>query len=193
MTDFPNTAGKAHVVRGRAGRVRHHSVGYRLEEAYWGYRIVPMNAPQVRLIVQQVLAMVGGAVCVAAGIALAVMGGGADMILRLPVVLVALCIGAVLMWYASRGTLVQFEIDTLQAEVRAVVANRTGATTVMARYGFDSIGSVFIVRPEIGLPTLTLRYRNTARQLAVASGAEADLSRLRDRMGRDLILNRAAA
>lgn len=193
MTDFPDTAGKAHVVPGRAERVRSKAVGYRLEEAYWGYRIVPVNAQQIRLIVQQVLALIAGAVCVAAGIALAVMGGGADMILRLPVILVALCIAGIMMWYASRGTQVQIEIDILQAEVRAVVANRTGATTVMARYGFDSIGSVFIARPEVGLPTLTLRYRNTARQLAVASGTEADLARLRDRMGRDLILNRAAA
>lgn len=193
MTEIPDRPKDRHVRPARVTPAPRGRAGYRVEETCWGYRIVPGTGPRPGLVVQQVLAMVAGAACVAAAVVLLSAGFGAGLMLRLPPIAVALAAGGLLMWYASRGSVVQIEIDTRQAEVRAVVTNRTGRATVMGRHGFDSIGSVFILRPAAGQPTLTLRYRRTARQLHVATGPEDDLVRLRDRLGRDLILNRSDA
>ncbi len=192
MSDISDNHDIAVVTPRRPRPVRRETANYVLEEAYWGYRIVPTGTPPLRLVASQTVSLLAGAGCLAAGIALAVLADASELVMRLPVVFLACAIGVVLMWFASRGTHVQFEIDTMNGEVREAVRNRTGATTVVARYGFDCIGSIFMIRPDSGLPTLTLRYRNTARQLAVATGPEADLTRLRDRLGRDLILSREA-
>ena len=178
-----------------AGRVRGlwsgaARCGHRIEEAFWGYRIVPTGAPPLHLIVMQSVAMISGATFFAAAAALLVMTGPNDLVFRLPVTLVITALGLALMWFASRGAMVRIEIDTINGEVRETVCNRTGAVSILGRYGFDCIGGVFLVRPDEAGATLVLRYRNTARTLTVARGSDAELSRLRDRLGRDLIIAR---
>ncbi len=162
--------------------------GYRLEDSHWGYCVVPLGPPPVLLVLTQIAALLSGAVFLAAAVATAVLADPSDLAFRVPVIFVAFALGVGLMWFASRGSQIHIEVDTKTAEVREVIRNRTGACTVMARYGFDSIGSVFLVRPKGHLPTLMLRFKASARQLPVAIGTEADLTKLRDRLGRDLIL-----
>ncbi|MFZ3582349.1 hypothetical protein ACOI1H_09295 [Loktanella sp. DJP18] len=187
MTDIPDLR-TANTFRPRRPSVPDR--GYVLEETYWGYRVVPQGSAPLRMVVLQSAAMIGGATFLAVAVTLLAMTEGADLLFRIPVMIVVSAIGSALMWFASRGTLIQIEVDTMNGEVREVVRNRTGAITVLARYGFDSIGSVFITRPEGGKPSLVLRYFNTARTMTVASGQEPEMARLRDRMGRDLIINR---
>ena len=189
MTDTPDTIPARTMAPQRAvGPAR----GYRLEESYWGYRVVPLGSAPFGLVVLQSIALIAGASLVAAAGTVGLLAGAADLIFRLPVIVLIGALGLALMWFASRGTQIQIEVDTINGEVREVIRNRTGALTVMARYGFDSIGSVFIARSEGLPPTLVLRYRNTARTMTVANGSEVDLARLRDRMGRDLIVSRGA-
>ena len=64
-------------------------------------------------------------------------------------------------------------VDMMDGEVREVVRDRTGAQTVMWRYGIGCVGSVFVQHPGTSAPTLVLGYRNTARTLAVVLGARA--------------------
>ena len=187
MTDLPDSPTAPSV---RPARPSADGQGYRLEEAYWGYRIVPQGRLPLVPVLLQSVAMITGATFFAAAAVLALLAGPSEMMFRVPVIVVLGALGIALMWFASRGTAIQIEVDTINGEVREVVRNRTGAVTVLARYGFDCIGSVFIVRPEGRGPTLVLRYRNTARTLTVASGHEAALARLRDRVGRDLIVKR---
>lgn len=179
-----------------ATQVGQHSrdgVGYHLEEQFWGYRVVPNGRASLGLIAVQVTAMICSAAFLAAALMLGVMSPMSGLLLRLPLIFVALGLGFALMWFASRGNHIQIEVDTTNGEVREIVRNRTGATTVVTRHGFDSIGNVFIARSGNTAPVLTLRCRHSARHMTVAVGTEDDLASLRDRMGRDMILSRAVA
>lgn len=196
MSDFPDT----HEVSitgtpAATGLNVGHTVGqggFRIEEAYWGYSVIKLGPAPVALVALQSVSLVAGAAFVAAGFALLWQAEG-DVIVRAPLAIICAAMGAVLLWYASRGIQSQIEVDTLRGEVREVARSRFGGGSVIASYGFDCIGSVFISRVPGRPPVLSLRYRDTARQLDVACAEEGDLERLRDRLGRDLILNRGCA
>lgn len=190
MSDFPDTHDVSGVKTSAAPRQTIGQGGFRLEETYWGYAVVKLGPPPMTLVAMQSVSMIAGAGCLAAAFALLWRADHADLIVRAPLAIICAALGVVLLWYASRGTQSQVEIDTTRGEVREVARNRFGAGTVLARYGFDSVGSVFITRAAARSPVLSLRYRDTAGRLDVASGNEAELERLRDRLGRDLILNR---
>ncbi len=102
------------------------------------------------------------------------------------------------MWFASRGTKLEVQIDTAQGEVREIVRNRAGRPSLLGSYGFDAIGGVFIDRINgqdrlpMGHAVLVLRYLNTAQTMPVAAGREDDLAPLRDRLGRDLMVKTRA-
>ena len=187
MTDMPDTTCLSMIrtqMPGAAGP------GFRIEETFWGYRIVPRGIVPCRMVMLQLTALAGGAIFMAAAVSV-VMANPADILFRLPILLGIGAIGAALLWCATRGALVQFEVDAMQSEVREVVRHRTGRATVLARYGIDCVGGVFIQRCGQTGASLKLRYRNTARTMTIAAGDEADLMRLRDRLGRDLIVGRS--
>ncbi|WP_386681369.1 hypothetical protein [Loktanella sp. R86503] len=192
MTDMPDTSRAVTIEQRRLKQADLVVTGFSIQEAYWGYRIIPEGAPPLRLVAMQAAAMLGGAALIAGSVALMFMSRSTDFMFMVPAILLLMALGTSLMWFASRGTMINIEVDAMAGEVREVVRNRTGGLSVISRYGFDCVGSVFIQRPAAGPATLMLRYRNTARTLAVASGSEADLARLRDRMGRDLIVKREA-
>ncbi|SFL02289.1 hypothetical protein SAMN04488004_106116 [Loktanella salsilacus] len=193
MTDMPDTSRTVSVASRRVKPAEMVVTGFALQEAYWGYRVTLEGAPPLRLVIMQSIAMLGGAALIAASVALMFASRSTDFVFMIPAIMLILAAGTTLMWFASRGTMINIEVDSMAGEVREVVRNRTGGMSVISRYGFDCVGSVFIQRPTAGTATLMLRYRNTARTLAVASGSESDLARLRDRMGRDLIVSRDVA
>lgn len=190
MTNLPDSIANPVIRSARSDATDH---GYRIEETYWGYRVVPLAMPQVRFVVLQSVALISGAACLAAAATLVFTAESVDLMFRLPIIVIIAALGFAMMYFASRGMQVQIEVDTINGEVREVVCNRTGGLTVLGRYGFDCIGSVFLQRGDAIRPTLVLRYRNTARTMSVASGPEPDMARLRDRLGRDLIVCRDAA
>lgn len=193
MSDFTNTHESSIAGAPNVEQRKPHRAGFRLQETYWGYAIVKLGPPPVSLIAMQSISLIGGAGCLAAAFALMWRADHVDMIVRAPLAVVCTALGAMLLWYASRGIQSQIEIDTTRGEVREVARNRLGVSTVIASYGFDCIGSVFISRVAGRRPVLSLRYRNTARRLDVACAEEVDLERLRDRLGRDLIISRDAS
>lgn len=191
MSDFPNTHDLSVTGSSSAAQVRHAArEGYRLEETYWGYVIFKLGPPPLYLIVLQSASLIAGAVSLAAAFSLVWRADHVEMIVRLPLAAVCVAMGVILLWYATRGIQSQVEIDTSRGEVREVARNRLGVATVIASYGFDCIGSVFLSRVAGRRPVLSLRYRNTARRLDVACADEAELESLRDRLGRDMILSR---
>ena len=187
MTDMPETS---YIPTPHRRRPARPVAAFRIEEAFWGYSIVPQGMPPLGLVVMQLTMMICGAALVAASGVLMIVAAPAEILFRLPAVLVIGALGVALTWCASRGVAIQVEVDTMNGEVREVVRNRTGARTTLTRYGIDCIGGVFIQRREGASRALVLRYRNTARTMTVATGSDAALARLRDRLGRDLIVNR---
>lgn len=195
MTDITSATGLESVSKEYAARSPRLSV----QEAYWGYTIRTQNAPRLSILMLQAGAMLTGAACLAAAIGLqvlpqAIVAANDPLFKDVASVLFA-AVAALLLWFASRGTTPELQVDTTLGEVREVVRNRAGKATLLGRYGFDAIGGVFLDR-QVGPKneaTLVLRYQNTAQTLHVASGPIAPLEMLRDRLGRDLILSGRAA
>jgi hypothetical protein len=166
--------------------------GFDLEEAFWGYIVRPRILAPIRLLISQSLAWGTGILMAMGGAGVWVLpatSANADLLpLRWGISLIFFAFAALLLWYASRGTAAELQVDTALGEVREVMRNRAGRPTLIGRYGFDSVGGVFIGRGLGGQGQLLLRYENTAQVLLVAEGLESDLIPLRDRMGRDMMV-----
>lgn len=164
-------------------------------ETYWGYRVEGLRAP-MWLVGAQGLCWIVGVILTVTAIGIWAVPGastGASLVaFKLGASVPMAGVAALLLWHSSRGTQMGVEVDLRLGEVREVLSNRAGRTAVLARYGFDAIGGVNLVRGtgRSGASTLVLRYRNTSQILRVAVGPEAELCGLRDRLGRDLMVGR---
>lgn len=168
---------------------------FELDETYWGYIIRGNEGPGFSIAVLQGLAMFFGACFIAVAIGLLVapqaMTGSLDIMMRGVAAVLFGGMAAFLLWFATRGVQTEIQIDNSLGEVREVLRNRTGNSTLVGRYGFDAIGAVFLDRTVggKGQAALMLRYRNTSQVLPVARGTVASLEALRNRLGQDLIID----
>ncbi|MEY1555159.1 hypothetical protein AB3Y40_05945 [Yoonia sp. R2331] len=168
---------------------------FAVDETYWGYIIRNTEGPKIGTVVLQAASMFFGAAFVAAGLGLLllpeVLAGAVDLTIRAMAAVIFFGLAAYLLWFASRGTESELQIDTSLGEVREVVRNRAGRSTLIGRYGFDSIGGVFLDRANAprNQAVLVLRYRNTAQTLPVVGGRIDALEPLRDRLGRDMMMD----
>ena len=171
---------------------------FHVDETYWGYIIRKGSSGATPMMVLQGMSMFLGASFAAAALGLILVPdalmGSIDMVMRGGAAVLFGAIAAYLLWFASRGTQSELQIDNSLGEVREVVRNRAGRSTLIGRYGFDAIGGVFLDRAasKTGDPVLMLRYRNTAQTLPVATAPEEELEKLRNRLGRDLMIDRQA-
>jgi hypothetical protein len=119
---------------------------------------------------------------------------GADaLIMRLFATIVFVAASALLLWYSSRGTISEIQIDNARGEIREVIRNHTGKMSLLACYSFDSIGSVDMVPASSRTnSSLVLQYRHSADKVEVAQGHETALTGLRDRISRDVIVGTSA-
>jgi len=165
---------------------------FEVEEIFWGYKIRSGSGAPFSV-------MFGQAVCFFLGVCLMTATFG---VLVLPTLFfdgdagfmragAAVLMGAsafYLLWFASRGTQSEVHVDTQQNEIREVVCNRSGKPTIVASYAFEDIGGVFLdIDESSGQSYLSLGYSDTAQTIAVATGTEAQLLPLRDRLARDLL------
>ena len=168
---------------------------FAVDETYWGYIIRKTDGPQVGMVLLQVASMFFGAAFLAAGLGLLllpdVLAGAVDLTMRAVAAVIFFGLAGYLLWFASRGTESELQIDTSLGEVREVVRNRAGKSSLIGRYGFDSIGGVFLDRANApsGQAVLVLRYRNTAQTLPVVGAQVEALEPLRNRLGKDMMLD----
>lgn len=163
-------------------------------DAYWGYTISSSALPPLSVVVAQTLTWCVGVCFLLAALGLwvmpAPMSSGADFAMKLALSSVLGGVAALFLWYASRGSNVEIQIDTALSEVREVVRNRAGRPTHAARHAFAEFGAACLDRKAQvpGAATLVLRFGNTTRVLPVVQGPVAEMEILRDRLGRDLLL-----
>jgi len=198
MTDISfvrETGNVGNEFRTKALQGRAKVQGFRIEDTFWGYIVHGDGSHNLVMVIAQLLAMLTGAFYLALSIAIFSMPKLAldqyGMAWRAGASVVFVILGGYLVWFASRGTVTEIQVDIQKGEVRRALRSRAGRTTVLGRYGLDSIGGVFVVRSKQkeGEASLVLRYRNTAKTLEIARGRPAALQRLKDRIGRDLILS----
>ena len=195
MTAFPNVDGFGAAARGAETRTAQSC--FVVDDAYWGYVVRCTAAESIWVQIAQGAAWFAG-ICfaiAAVGLWAVPMTQFAAEILpmKLGATFVLSGIAVYLLWYASRGTHSELEVDTSLGEVREIVRNQAGRPTLLGRHGFDAIGGVLIDRSTLrkGRACLVLRYGNTAQFMPVAWGFEAELKALRDRMGHDMMIRPA--
>lgn len=187
-------------LQGRAQVLNAHrdkTMGFAVEDAYWGYVIrSTARTPLYQNFVQGV-AFVLGLVLLLATLGLWLLP---DSLLSGPVLglkfgasTIASMAGWYFLWYASRGTRTEVHVDTRLAEVREVVTNRVGRPTLLSRHGFDAVAEVAIDIDEAAGPSrrpacLVIRNEETSALVRVASGSREALDRLRQKLGRDLMV-----
>ena len=172
---------------------------YRVDETYWGYIIRPVSDPSRLLAASQAASWLVGISCLVAALGLWMMPsmafGGGVLEMRLGATAMVLSVAAFCLWYASRGSDLEIQIDTRLGELREVVRNRAGRSSLLGRHGFDAIGAVFVDMNDGaggvtgGHGSLVLRHLGTSHLLQVATGPMMQLGPLRDRLGRDLMLS----
>lgn len=178
----------------RTGRMAEDVPSFAVDETHWGYVVRHTEAEPVQVQIAQGIAWFAGI-----GFAVATLGlwltpmtvmQGDVLSMKLGATFVLAGIAAYLLWYASRGIGSELQIDTALGEVREVVRNQAGRPSLIGRYGFDAIGGVHIDRTVLhhGEPCLVLRQGNSPQVIPVAWGPEPQLTALRDRMGRDLMI-----
>jgi hypothetical protein len=185
-------------VQGRAGS-KDYAAGpsrFEVDETYWGFIIRGKDGPGLSVAILQGLSMFFGACMLAVAIGLVIvpqmMTGSVDMTFRIMAAVFFLATAAFLLWFGTRGVETELQIDNTLGEVREVLRNRTGKSTLIGRYGYDTINSIYLDRSagrHKNEATLMLRFRNSNQLLPVARGSIPALEALRNRLGQDLILD----
>lgn len=175
------------------------SSGLHVSDTYWGYIIKTSAAPLLPLLVGQAMCWAGGIGCLVAALGLWTLPGssfsGDLMAIKLLGSALLVLLASLLIWFANRGHISEWHIDTARGEIREMLLSRSGRPSLLARYGFDAIGGVVIDRVSqrdhlpAGYAGLMLRLGNSAQMLPLAFAPEAELAPLRDRLGRDMIVD----
>jgi len=142
-------------------------------------------------------------VCVVAGIAfvLASLGGwllpqvqaavplsGVGIAPRIVSALSMLMPALLFLWISERGLGQEVQVDIEERCLRQCVSNRRGTTRTQRKVQFDAIGSAFI-RPGVnvhGIAQLFVRLTDGRSILHLASGREATMRILHERLSHDL-------
>ncbi len=171
---------------------------YRVEQSNWGYTVRNLSAPDLAITLMQGLCWLLGMAFIVAILGLWIMPAavfsGPAFGLKVGASAMLFAVAYYSMWYASRGTQVEVQIDTRAREVREIVRNRAGRPRQLARYAFTDIGSVFVdfsgvrSRKDHTQGTLVMRYRTSAQTIVIAAGTLEQLVPLRDMLGRDVML-----
>lgn len=155
-----------------------------------GYVIRSGNKPPFDVILGQALAYFLGVCFVTAGFGLLLLPGFSGDAGVGPMRIGAATLfgsgAAYLLWFSSRGGLVEVQIDTTKHEIREVIQNRVGKPSVVGTYAFNDIGGVYIETGSgAASAQLVLGYRGN--MVLVAEGEMEELTLLRTQLSRDLM------
>ena len=164
-----------------------------VSDAYWGYIIASPLTDRRWAEVGQTASCVAGMVFMVAAIGLWLLPGAsvASDVMAMNFGLSTLLggVASLLIWYASRGVWTEIQVYKKLGEIREIVRNSAGRTSLISKLRFDMIGGVFLDRTnsDRGETALLLRFLNTPKVMLVAVGLTEHLEHLRNRLGRDLL------
>lgn len=164
---------------------------YRIQETRWGFRVAGRGGEPLLQALARVAALLAGTAGLAAAVTLLLRAetGGATWPIRVGLAALIGGVGLLLVWFSTRGTVVETEVDTLRGELRLVVRNRIGPMARVATYGLDAVSGVRVARMKGGHGRAILAVELAGGQaLLVAAGAEAALVPLRRRIEREVMV-----
>ena len=164
-----------------------------ISDTFWGYVIASSLADRRWAEVGQTVSWIAGMAFMIAAIGLWLLPGASvasDVVaMKFGLSTVLGGIASMLTWYASRGVRTEIQVDTKLGEIREIVRNSAGRTSLISKLRFDMIGGVFLDRTNAdkGETALLLRFLNTPKVMLVAVGPTEHLEQLRNRLGRGLL------
>lgn len=164
----------------------------RVDETYWGYVLRTETKPQASVVLVQALAGLAGLSFFAAAAAFWVLPGailsGDVAVMKAVASGACICVGLILLWYASAGAQPEIQMDQSRCELRVVTRNSKGHTRLVARHAFEDISAVRVQRDaDDEIMGLLLMHLHGSDKIIVAARApEHQLSVLRRRIARDL-------
>lgn len=164
-------------------------------EVYWGYVLTAKDQSRSLHDVLQAFSLFGGICLLFVAAAMWLNPGavisGEVLVFKLGTSGAMAAAGGLFVHFATRGTYTELQVDVSQSEIREVIRNRRGAPTLLGRYAFGAVDSVYLDRSAHGEPArLVMRYRNSGQLIEIARGEAASLEVLRDRLGRDILTER---
>ena len=168
------------------------SLPFEVRQAFWGYAIRSTEGAPVLLQVAQGAVMAMSATFVASAMVLLLSPADGDhlSIPHLGAAILLMASALFLLRFATRGMVVELQVDLARGELREIVSHRVGPATMLGRHDFDPAASLHIHRrgAVLALPCLFLHHRGSAEGLCIAQGPEPVLLQLRARLAHDLRL-----
>lgn len=165
-----------------------------VEESYWGFSVLGTTRGLVSHYISQGVALFFGAAFLAAMIGLWILPGAAvqsdSLTMRLGLTAFFGIISWILINFANRGVVSEIQIDCNLCEVREVLKNRVGKSTLVGQFSFDSFDGITIDRSSGDKEdvALSLNSVDPAKHIHIARGSEAQIGVLYGRLTRDLML-----
>jgi hypothetical protein len=162
---------------------------FEVRPSFWGYVIRSTEgAPILFQITQGLVLALGAGFGTSAVVLLIAPANQGVSIFHLGLALLLVATSLLLLRFATRGTVVELQIDLARGELREIVRHRVGRPTLLGRHNFDPSASLHINRsgPVEGMPSLVLHHRGSDEGLCIARGPERVLQELRIRLAHDL-------
>ena len=169
--------------------------GLEINEAYWGYILSIENKDSKFMNALQAFSLLVGisflVVATTIWLSPATLLSSDILIFKLIASAALAAAGIILMHFSTRGTYSELEIDVSLGEIREIIRNHHGEPSLLGRYSFSEVNSVFIERStDLDSVSLRILYDNSAQLVEIAKGEVDVLERLCGRLARDVENNR---
>ena len=163
---------------------------FRVHKAFWGTVVRGRGGPPVLLQVAQGIVLALGAACAAGALTLASAGGPALNPAGAGLAAALALLTLLLLWFATRGGVVELQFDLARGELRELVRHRIGPATLVGRHGLGGGATLLVDRGRAarGHAALILRLRGDDGGLCIAEGPEDAILALRRRLDPELKL-----
>lgn len=170
---------------------------FSIEDASWGYIIRSDKGDSLGVVVLQsasFLLGVGFLIAAVGMVTLSPLMFGAELTpFRMGAAVLFGAASAYLLWFASRGTQTEIQIDTSLREIREVIRNRAGRPSTVGTYDFAAMTDVFVQESDAaGGAMLVVQDDDHGVSICVAKAPAAALGALEDRVARDVLGDPAA-
>lgn len=165
---------------------------YVVEQTIWGYIIHPGEPALKRAAIGEIAAILA---CIIFGVFAYcqwLLPGTINTVDVLPFKLAGtimfLVLGMLCYGIARRGLTLETQVDQRRAELRVVYRNREGGSSLVERYDFDAVNSVFIQRGRgpLAMNRLFVDHNNASKPILVAKGSAKCLEAIQERMSADM-------